>query len=334
MSLDIGGREVDATSPAYLIAEIGSNHDGDLGTAEALVIACAEAGADAVKFQSFTADGLTRCGEASHPIVAELAVPDSWYPRLCEVSREVGVDFLSTPFEERLATLLASMGVPAFKIASGDLTHTPLLEHVARIGRPVLLSTGLSELSEIALAVETIQSVGNEQIAILHCVAAYPARVEDANLRAITTLSGRFGLPVGLSDHTPGHLTVLGARALGAVIFEKHVTFDRSLSGPDHGYALTITEFAELVRNVRLLETAMGDGTKRPCQAELASVIPARRSVHAARALSRGQTITRSDLKVVRPAEGIAPDEFQRVIGRVVCEDIGADEPIHWAQLE
>lgn len=332
-SFSIGERIVGPGQPVYVIAEVGSNHDGHLDRAIALVHAAADVGADAVKFQSFTAEGLSRRGEPSYAVLERLALPDDWHGRLRETALSRGIEFLSTPFSEERADFLAALGVPAFKIASGDLTHHPLLRHVAGIGRPVLVSTGLADLEEIGDAVSALRGGGEVALALLHCVAAYPPRAEELNLRSIAVLASRFGVPVGFSDHSPGCSASLAAVAMGACLIERHVTFDRALSGPDHGYALTVAELAEMVCSVRALEATLGTARVAPASCEKDGRRFGRRSVHAARDLAVGTVLSPPLWKLVRPAEGVPADEASELVGRRLARSVAADQPIRWADV-
>jgi sialic acid synthase SpsE len=332
----IGPREVGPGRPAYLIAEIGSNHDGRLERAQEMIALCAKAGADAVKFQSFTADGLfvarTREGGAwkEHPVwraLKKFELPAAWLPRLAACAREHGVDFLSTPFEPAAVEALERVGCPAYKIASGDMTHAALLRMAARTGKPVLLSTGMGELADARRAVETLLAAGGRELALFHCVALYPPRYDEMNLHAVDTLAREFGCPVGLSDHTPGHDMVLGAVALGATLIEKHVTTDRALPGPDHPYALLVEEFAALAAAVRRLESALGDGTKRPVARETAEKNGARRGLYAARPIPKGTVIDAAMVKAVRPLLGLPAERIDELLGSVAEKDYEPDEP-------
>ncbi len=332
-SISIGERIVGVGQPAFVIAEVGSNHDGHLDRAIALVHAAADAGADAVKFQSFTAEGLSRRSEPSYAVLERLALPDDWHGQLRETALARGIEFLSTPFSEERADFLAALGVPAFKIASGDLTHHALLRHVAGIGRPVLVSTGLADLVEIEAAVKAIRGAGHVDLALLHCVAAYPPRMEEMNLRSIEVLARHFGVPVGFSDHSPGCAASLAAVALGSCLIERHVTFDRALAGPDHGYALTVAEFAEMIRSIRALEATLGAAGVAPAACEKDGRRFGRRSLHAVRDLAAGTVLSPPLWKLVRPAEGIPADEAADVIGRRLVRSIAEDQPIRWADV-
>jgi sialic acid synthase SpsE len=343
MRITLGERALGDGAPALLIAEIGSNHDGDLERALDLVDAAADAGADAVKFQSFRAatllarrwpapDGGWKAAEA-YPVLERLEVPAEWHARLRERAHARGVVFLSTPFDVERARLLAALGVPAFKVASGDLTHVPLLRALGSFGRPIVLSTGLATPAEIEAALAVIaEGAGAAErrppVVLLHCVSLYPLAPGDANLRALATLRARFGCPVGWSDHSPGHTLALGAIALGACVVEKHFTDDRRRRGPDHPIAMEPAEFRAMAAAVRELECGLGDGEKRPRPGEEPERRWARRSVYAARALVTGTVLAEADLKVVRPAIGLAPAAVDRLIGRRLVRPLAVDEPL------
>ncbi len=344
MRITLGERTVGDGAPCLVIAEIGSNHDGSLERALALVDAAAAAGADAVKFQSFRAATLLaprrpvpgggwRPNEG-YPMLERLEVPVEWHAALRDRARERGALFLSTPFDEERAALLAALGVPAFKLASGDLTHVPLLRRVGGYGRPVLLSTGLATVEEIVAALEAITAgagatARRPPVVLLHCVSRYPLRPGDANLRALVALQARFDCPVGWSDHSPGHTLAVGAVALGACVVEKHFTDDRRRPGPDHSFAMEPNEFRAMVSAIRELESALGDGEKRPRRDEEPERLWARRSLHVAHALAPGATLEARDLKIVRPADGLPPDALALVLGRRVRRALEPDQPLY-----
>ena len=330
----IGHRAIAPEAPSYLIAEVGSNHDGDFERAREHIREAAKSGADAVKFQSFRASMLSSLAAPGHETLRALELPEDWYPALRDCAEEAGVDFLSTPFDEARVGALARLGVPALKIASGDLTHLPLIRCAAESGLPVLVSTGLAFLDEVRDAVRLLREAAGGGFALLHCVASYPPAYEELNLRAIETLAKEFSCPVGFSDHSPGSAAVLGAIALGARIVEKHVTFDRSAVGPDHAYAMTYAEFKGMSASVRALEAALGDGIKRPAESEQPGRIAGRRGIFAAVDLPAGARIEPGMLKIVRPAKGLAPSEIGQLIGRCVRNEIRADEPLLWRDLD
>jgi N,N'-diacetyllegionaminate synthase len=249
-------------------------------------------------------------------------------------ARRRGVLFLSTPFDEASADLLDALAVPAIKIGSGEITNLPFLQHVARKRRPVILSTGMSSLEEVAAAVAAVRETGNPDLILLHCVSEYPARPDDANVRAMRALADAFGTPVGYSDHTAGLEVALAAVALGASVIEKHFTLDRTLPGPDHRASLEPAQLTELVRAIRVVERALGDGVKRPTAGELGNRVVARRSLAAAVDLPAGLALTRESLCALRPATGISPASLPAVLGRKLTRERRAGELIAWSDLE
>ncbi len=277
------------TKHVAIIGEVGSNYDGDLGVANDFITALGECGADAVKFQTLRRDKLVAPrirvdGEwVNNPVFenfSNLELPNEWHYILKKRADEHHIEFISSPFYLEAVELLENVGVNYYKIASGDITFIPLLDAVGRTGKQVILSTGASSLRDIERALNVLIKAGAGQISLLHCVSNYPPQWNEMNLKAIVTLQNAFNLSVGISDHTPGDLVPLAAVALGATIIEKHVTFDRSLSGPDHPFAMTMEEFGDMVRRVRLLEKALGSGEKVPTEAELAKQRRIRRGIY------------------------------------------------------
>lgn len=323
----------------YVIAEVGVNHNGDLGLAERLVAAAAAAGADAVKFQTFDAEALATSGaqkadyqcrldgndRSQLEMLKALELPTDAHPVLMALCASLGIEFLSTPFDPGSARLLAALGIGRFKIPSGEVTNLPFLRLVASFGRPVILSTGMSDLAEVATAVDALKESGCRDLAILHCVSDYPARPEDANLRAMGTLATAFGLPVGLSDHTPGIEVALAAVALGATIVEKHLTLDRRLAGPDHAASLEPLEFQALVRGIRIVESALGSGEKRARPREMALRPLVRKSLVAARDIPAGSVLTDADIAAKRPGTGMPPAAGASLVGRTALVAIAKD---------
>lgn len=326
----------------YIIAEIGVNHNGSLDLARQMIDAAVAAKADAVKFQTFFADDLvTKAARKAEYQIANTANADSQYAMLkaLELSEDefaelksycasVGIEFLSTPFSEAAADLLERVGVQAFKISSGDLTHLPMLRHIAAKGLPIILSTGMGTLSDIEAALGAITSTGNDKVSILHCVSNYPAAPEDCNLAAMDTIAKAFGLPVGWSDHTLGSAISWAAVARGAQIIEKHITLDQSLPGPDHKASMEPAEFADFVAGIRAIEASIGTGRKYPSAAEQKTALVGRRSIVATRALPAGTVLTAADLKIVRPGTGLAPHQLALVLGMRLARDVAADTPL------
>ncbi len=326
----------------FVIAEAGVNHNGDLDLARQLVDAAAAAGADAVKFQSFRAETLaSRSAPKANYQIAATGGDESQFEMLkrLELSNEAHRDlraycaarsilFLSTPFDEERADFLESLGMPAFKIPSGEITNLPFLAHIAAKRKPILLSTGMSDLTEVGAAVETIRSAGGGELALLHCLTNYPADPAEANLRAMRTMAEAFTLPVGYSDHTPGIEVALAAVALGARIIEKHFTTSRVLPGPDHAASLEPPELAIMVRGIRTVESALGNGIKRPAPSEEPVRRVVRKSVVAVKDIPAGAIIGANDIAALRPGTGLAPSHRPKVIGCRARTAIAAGTPI------
>lgn len=344
-SFQLRGKIHGGEGSTYIIAEIGTNHGGELTHAKELVYACAEAGANAVKFQSWSARQLQNVKDLSPDgtlheskvisILEKYEIPEDWYAKLIECCQGQGVDFLSTPFDIERARLLRSLKVPAIKIASGDLTYEELLKEVGNYNIPILLSTGMANLGEVERAMEHLGQRKQRDIILLHCVAAYPPKIGDANLLAIRTLKEAFGLPIGISDHTSGHNIALAAVALGACVIEKHVTFSRTDGHPDSFFSLEIDEFRAMVEAVRSLESALGDGKKRCMPSEADGRIGGRRCLFASRDITPGQVLKREDIAVVRPNIGeLKPKHLNLVLGRRVKIAVSCGAPLQWEYLE
>ena len=331
----------------FIVAEAGVNHNGDPALARRLVDAAAESGADAVKFQTFRVDALltrgapkagyqvetTGAGESQREMLARLELATAVLAELKDRAATRGLTFFSAPFDEESADVLDRLGVALFKVPSGEITNLPLLRHLASKGRPIILSTGMSSLDEVEHAVAAIRAAGNPPLAVLHCLSAYPAPAAEVNLRAMDALGASCSCPVGFSDHTLGIEIAVAAAARGAVIIEKHLTLDKSLPGPDHRASLDPVEFAAMVRAIRAVESALGDGTKRPMPSELDTRRVARKSLVAARALRAGARLGVGDVLIKRPGTGISPADLDKAIGRPLARDIAADEVIGWEAL-
>jgi len=336
----VEGRRIGVDAPAWIIAEAGVNHNGDPALARKLVAAAAEAGADAVKFQTFRSAALvtaaapkaayqtraTTAGESQRAMLAALELDMPTHAELREHARKHGLTFFSSPFDEPSADALAALGVNAFKVPSGEIVNISYLRHLARFGKPLVISTGMATLDEVAVALDEVRASGDPPVVLLHCLSAYPAPVAEVNLRAMDTLRERFACPVGLSDHTLGISVALAAVARGATVLEKHLTLDKHLPGPDHAASLDPVEFAALVKGVREIEAALGDGVKRPMPSELDTRRVARKSIVAARPLAAGERLTPDALTLKRPGTGIPPAELPELIGRRVLRAVAADE--------
>ena len=329
-SMTIDGREIGEGKPCFVIAEAGVNHNGDVALAHRLIDCAADAGADAVKFQTFDPEKLvakdaamaeyqvanTGKTETQAEMLRRLVLPKPAHIELQKHARERGILFLSTPFDEDSADFLESLGMPAFKVPSGELTNHPFLSHLAAKKKPMLMSSGMADMAEVAAAVDVARAGGAPSLGLFHCVTSYPAAGADANLRAMASMRAAFGVPVGWSDHTGGITIALASVARGAQLLEKHFTLDRAMPGPDHKASLEPGELAALVRGVRAVEAALGDGIKRPRPAEIPLMAAARKSLHAARDLAAGDVVALRDLVSLRPGTGISPARLGEVVGR------------------
>jgi N-acetylneuraminate synthase len=344
----IGEKEVGGGGPCYIIAEAGVNHNGDLRLAKKLVKAAAKAGADAVKFQTFSADSIATktarkaayqkktsdASETQYEMLKRLELSPDAFVILSEYAKKCGIEFLSSPFDQKSAELLGSIGVRAYKIPSGELTNIPLLEQVGRYKKPVILSTGMADMDEIREAIDAIRRGGTKQIVLLHCVTSYPAPLESANLLMIQTLAKAFDLPVGFSDHTEGVIASTLARALGACVIEKHFTLDRDLPGPDHKASLEPAGLADLVSQVRLAESVLGDGVKHIGKTEAAIRKIARKSLVAATVIPKETRVTREMIDMKRPGTGIETKHLASVIGKHAGKTIKKDTVLQWDMLQ
>jgi N,N'-diacetyllegionaminate synthase len=334
----VSGRKIGADAPVFVIAEAGVNHNGSLELAYKLVEAASRAGADAVKFQTFIAESLvvadapkaeyqkeTSSSEESQlEMVKRLELSFADFTRLKAHCDATGIIFLSTPFDFQSVDFLSRLDVPAFKISSGDLTNHPLLDYVARQNKPVILSTGMSNLGEVEEAAKVIRSAGNERLVLLQCVTNYPADPGDVNLRAMHTMAEALRVAVGYSDHTLGAEIALAAVALGACVIEKHFTLDRNLSGPDHRASLEPQELEEMIRGIRKVEASLGDGRKLPTKSEVNTASVARRSLVATENIPAGTVIEREMVAVKRPGTGLPPAMLNAIVGRTALVDIGS----------
>lgn len=337
----------------FIIAEAGVNHNGDIDTALRLVDMAKKAGADAIKFQTFKSERLvvssaakaryqkanTGSNESQLEMLKSLELTNDNFKRLFSYCRKKGIIFMSTPFDEKSADMLDRLGMNIFKIPSGEITNKPLIQHIAAKNKPIILSTGMSYLNEVEKAVGWVYDIWNksgfnQQLTLLHCVSNYPAHAKDVNLCAMNTLKASFGLAVGYSDHTLGIEIPIAAAAIGAKVIEKHFTLDRNMKGPDHKASLEPDELKAMVKAIRNVEKAMGDGIKRPTEKEEETRIIARRSLVAKRGIKKGDVIRSGDIIIKRPGSGILP-EFKDIIKGMKAEkNIKADSVIKWGDLK
>ena len=332
----------------FIIAEAGVNHNGDIELAKQLIDAAAEAKADAVKFQTWKPGEVTgkyatkvayleeSCKEETrHDLSNRLCLPYDAFRELKAHCEKAGILFLSTPDGfESLDFVVDELDMPIIKIGSTEVTHHAFLAAVAKKGRPIIFSTGLSTLTEVEASINVIRCHYQGELIVLQCTSEYPAPAEDVNLLAMVTMRDAFGVSVGLSDHSEGNEAAIAAVALGARVIEKHFTLDRSLPGPDHQASLTPSELAAFVQAVRKTELLLGDGEKAPSAREILNLDGIRRGVVAAHPLTQGTMLTASDLVAKRPFVGIEPHEQEQLIGRVITRDIDEDEPIRWRDIQ
>jgi N,N'-diacetyllegionaminate synthase len=344
----IADRLIGEGEPCFIIAEAGVNHNGDINLAKKLIDVAKETGADAVKFQTYKAEELvtrnaekaryqmetTSRNESQYDMIKRLELSEKDFEDLFAYAQEKGIIFLSTPFDKGSVDLLNKLGVPAFKVGSGEITCFPLLKYIAKKEKPILLSTGMATLKEVEEALKVIQQGRMEDIILLHCVSSYPSKIEDMNLRAMVSLREAFQLPVGLSDHSLGITVPIAAVALGACVIEKHFTLDKKLPGPDHRASLEPGELRQMVTAIRDLEKAMGDGIKRPTRDEEETKKAARRSIVARVDIPQGTIITKEMLALKRPGTGLEPKHLGEIIERAAKVAIKRDELITWRALK
>jgi N-acetylneuraminate synthase len=342
--IQIGKRPIGPRWPVYVVAELSANHNQDYSRAARIIHAAKDAGADAVKLQTYTADTITvrsdqkefRIGGGTlwdgrtlHELYAEAYTPWEWQPRLKKVAEDLGMDLFSSAFDATAVDFLEEMGVPAHKVASFELVDIPLIQRMARTGKPLIMSTGMASVEEIEEALQSARQAGATQIALLKCTSAYPAPAEEMNLRTIPEMARRFGEPVGLSDHTMGIAAPVAAVALGACIIEKHLTMSRATPGPDSGFSLEPHEFKAMVEAVRTAEKALGEVHFGLSDTEEASRV-FRRSLFVVQDVKRGETFTPGNIRSIRPGHGLHTRHLAEVLGKRAVRDIERGTPLSW----
>lgn len=348
-SFKIGERPVGPGEPAYFIAEVGSNFDGDLDRAFRLVDLAREAGADAVKFQTFAAERIVSAhsfrdlqvgfqsswGKDVHTVYREAEFPREWHEDVLDYASKRNLAFFSSPYDRDAVDLLDDLNVPAFKIGSGDIDWLDMIRYTGSKGKPVLISTGAANLDEVDRAVRTLREAGCEEVCLMQCITNYPSHFEHANVRVLKTYARAFpDVLLGYSDHTQGDVVPLAAVTLGARVIEKHFTDDRTRDGPDHPHSMEPEDFRAMVDRVRNLEKALGSTAKRVTAEEEQTRIIQRRSLHTARAVKAGESLTKDDIVALRPAVGISLDDREAVVGRTAKQDLAEGEALTWDKLE
>lgn len=329
-------------SNTYIIAEAGVNHNGDVKLAKEMILEAKKAGADAVKFQTFVSKNLvssfapkaeyqkktTGQSESQLEMLQKLELSYEYFTLLSQFARELGIDFISTPFDLESIDFLMTLQMPFWKLPSGELTNWPYLMKIKQTGMPIILSTGMSTVEEIKEALKVFDSYDREDITLLHCNTEYPTPFCDVNLRAMKTLRETFGVRVGYSDHTSGIEVPIAAVALGAEVIEKHFTLNRNMEGPDHKASLEPMELADMIKAIRNIEQAMGDGVKKPSPSEIKNIPVARKSIVASRDIRSGETFTEENITTKRPGDGISPMKWLDVLGKKAKRNFIQDEKV------
>lgn len=345
----IGDRWVGEGEPTYIIAEIGSNFDGSLERAKMLIDLAKECGADAAKFQCFTAPKIvskeafdlikvgfqSKWKKSVYEVYQNAEFPRDWHKELFQYANGKGIHFLSAPYDFEAVDIINDLGVPVLKIGSGDIIWHEILRYIARKGKPVILGTGASTIAEVEEAVRVVRHAGNNEIVLLQCVTNYPSSFKSANIRAMKTMGEIFDTLVGYSDHTPGSIVPLGAVSLGACVIEKHFTDDKTRPGPDHPFAMDGKDFKEMVDNIRTLEKALGSSVKDLYEEERETVIIQRRCLRASRDIAHGERVTKDMISVLRPSdnEGLVPKYQDIIIGRETKEDMKKGDAFTWKRI-
>lgn len=333
--------------PCYVIAEMSGNHAGDLNRAIEIIQAAKESGADCIKLQTYTPDTITiNCsneyfqvkkdtwqGEKLYELYQKAYTPWEWQGRLKDVADEVGIDFLSTPFDRTAVDFLENLGVDFYKIASFELVDIPLIKYVASKGKPIILSTGMGSLGEIEEAVNTVQSQGNENICLLKCSSAYPAVPEDMNLKTIQNLKETFGIPAGLSDHSLGSIGAVTAVAMGANVIEKHFCISRNIENPDASFSMEPSEFKTMVKDIRTAEKAMGKVSYQLSEKEANNKV-FRKSIFVIKDIIQGEILNEENIRVIRPGYGLEPKYYDDIVGKKAAKDIERGTPLRWDIIE
>lgn len=346
--IKIGNKKISECDPCFIIAEIGVNHNGNIKQAKKLIDNASRAGADAVKFQLFKAEKIitknaekakyqketTNSGESQYEMLKKLELNNEAFISLSQYANNKNIVFLSSAFDYESIDFLDKLNVPAYKIPSGEITNLPLIKYIANKKKPIILSTGMSTMDEIEKSLKVIRNQKLNDIVLMHCVSNYPTAIKDVNLRAIKTLKEKFKVPVGFSDHTLGITISFAAVASGACIIEKHITLNKKLPGPDHKASIEPKELKKMVKGIREIEMAMGNGEKIPNFEEEKIKKLVRKSIVSSKQIPKGTLINESMISIKRPGTGISPEYFEKIIGKRTLVDIEEDELITWEKIE
>lgn len=333
MNVKISNKTIGEKFPAFIIAEAGINHSGSLKIAKQLISKAKSSGADAIKFQTFKASDIASTSSPFFKILKKLELSDSDFKKLSDYAKKRKMIFLSTPFSFDAVDLLTKLKVPAFKIASGDLTHIPLIKYAARKMKPMIISTGMATLNEIREAVNSIKAVKNKKILIMHSISGYPTPENEVNLNVIKNFKKIFPYPIGFSDNGESNLVPLIAVALGAKIIEKHFTINKKMNGPDHKISVDPKQLKTMIKDIRKIEKMIGDGGKICQPSELKNRIAARRSIITNVDLKKNTKLTKEMISVKRPAKGIEPKYFSSILGKKMKKNLRKEQPLKWNDL-
>lgn len=342
----IKDRMIGGNAPVYIIAEMSANHAGSIDNAKQIIHAAKKAGADCVKIQTYTPDTLTiDCnnkyfqisdgtwnGQNLYQLYGDAYTPWEWHQELKDEAGRIGIDFFSTPFDTTSVDFLEKLGMDFYKIASFELVDLPLLEYVAAKGKPLIMSTGMATLSEIDEAVKTIWNTGNRQLALLRCASAYPAITDEMNLRTMQNMADIYDVPVGLSDHSMGSVGAVTAVALGAKVIEKHFCLDRSIDNPDASFSMNPAEFAQMVKDIRQAEKAIGCIRYGPSKQEKLN-LKFRRSIFCVKDIARGEKLTEENVRIIRPGYGLEPKYYSKVLGQAALHEIKRGTPLQFEMI-
>ncbi len=346
--IKIGFKKVGGNNKTFIIAEAGVNHNGDIDIARKLIDVAVDAGADAVKFQTFNTDKLvtknapkadyqnktTDKKESQYDMLKKLELSKEDHELLIDYCNDKNIQYMSTPFDFDSVDLLEKLGLEIYKIGSGDLTNILLLKYIAKLGKPMIVSTGMADIGEVEEAVNAIQETDNNKLILLHCVSNYPTTYEEVNLKAMDTMKQAFKLPVGYSDHTKGIEVPIAAVAMGAIVIEKHFTLDKNMEGPDHKASLNPEELSIMIKSIRNVEKSFGNGLKKPTKVEKENIKIVRKSLVINKAKKIGQIISKKDIDIKRPGIGIDPKFINIIIGMKLTNNIEADHLLTWEDLK
>ena len=332
-TIEINGKKIGSVNSTYFIAEAGLNHNGDIDIAKKMIDSAHNAGADSIKFQTYKSENFLSSSSQYFDFFKNVELSFENFKEIKNYADDTGITFLSTPFDFESANFLKKIGVSAFKIASSDLTNIPLIEHIAKMNSPMIISTGIGTMDEIEQSLEVCRSVGNNKISILHCVADYPANPEETNLDAIIMMKEKFQVPIGYSDNGESTIVDEIAVSLGANIIEKHFTLDKNMQGPDHSFSILPDDMKQLITKFRLIEKIKGDGNKIPNKSESNNKIAVRKSITCSKFIQNGDLLSTENLALKRPGNGIEPKFWNKIIGKKATRDIESDELINWDDI-